>query len=97
MDSSNIKGLTDAQVAESRERYGRNVLTPAPRQSAWKAFLKKFEDPLIIILLVAGVLSVCISFYEYFAEGQCCGVFFYAFCFFIGFFIECSLCFFFVF
>lgn len=76
MDSSNIKGLTDAQVAESRERYGRNVLTPAPRQSAWKAFLKKFEDPLIIILLVAGVLSVCISFYEYFAEGQGSGVFF---------------------
>ncbi|MDE6334770.1 MAG: hypothetical protein K2L77_09025, partial [Muribaculaceae bacterium] len=74
MDTSHISGLTDARVIESRERHGRNVLTPAARQSAWKLFLKKFEDPLIIILLVAGILSVGISFYEYSVEGQGAGV-----------------------
>ncbi len=76
MDTSKITGLSAAQVIESRGRHGFNVLTPAARQSAWKAFIRKFEDPLIIILLVAGILSVGISFYEYFVEGQGAGVFF---------------------
>jgi len=76
MDISKIAGLTVSEVEESRRRYGRNVLTPAEKQSAWKAFFKKFEDPLIIILLVAGIMSVGISFYEYFGEGQGAVVFF---------------------
>lgn len=64
---NNLKyaGLTDAEVLESRIKYGVNILTPAKKISPWISFLKKFGDPLIIILLVAGVLSVGISFYEY--------------------------------
>ncbi len=60
-------GLTDAQVLESREKYGENVLTPPAKEPLWKQFLEKFTDPIIIILLVALVFSVGISFYEYFA------------------------------
>lgn len=57
-------GLTDADVLQSRERHGANVLTPPERKPWWKEFLSKFTDPLIIILLVAGVLSIGISLYE---------------------------------
>lgn len=42
----------------------------------WKRFLEKFRDPLIIILLVAGVLSIGISCYEYYSLDQGAGVFF---------------------
>ena len=59
------KGLTDQQVLESRRLHGANVLTPPQREPLWRKFLKKFSDPLIVILLVAGILSIGISFYEY--------------------------------
>ena len=58
-------GLNDAQVAESRRVNGMNILTPPEKEPVWKKFLEKFSDPLIIILMVAGVLSVAISIYEY--------------------------------
>jgi Ca2+-transporting ATPase len=70
------KGLSDAEVLESRRKNGANVLTPPEKDPWWKEFLDKFTDPLIIILLVAGVLSVGISFYEYFGLGQDWKVFF---------------------
>lgn len=69
-------GLNRAQVEESRRRYGTNTLTPPEKEPLWKQFLEKFTDPLIVILLTAGVLSVCISCYEYFALGQAATVFF---------------------
>ena len=72
----NYIGLTDAQVLESRKKYGANILTPPEKDPWWKEFLEKFSDPLIIILLVAGVLSIGISFYEFFGLGQNWKVFF---------------------
>lgn len=60
-----FSGLTDQQVTESRAKYGSNLLTPPEKEPLWRQFLKKFSDPLIIILIVAGVLSVGISCYEY--------------------------------
>ena len=69
-------GLTDAQVLESREKNGRNVLTPPKKDPLWKQYLEKFEDPLIIILLIAGILSIGISCYEYWGLGQDWTVFF---------------------
>jgi Ca2+-transporting ATPase len=68
--------LSDAEVLESRRKNGANVLTPPEKNPWWKEFLDKFTDPLIIILLVAGVLSVGISFYEYFGLNQDWKVFF---------------------
>ncbi len=69
-------GLTDAGVLESRRKNGVNVLTPPKEKSKFKEWLEKFSDPLIIILLVAGVLSIGISFYEFFGLGQDWRVFF---------------------
>lgn len=69
-------GLTDAEVLESRKMYGVNVLTPPKREPLWKQFLEKFTDPLIIILMIAGVLSIGISFYEYFGLNEGGAVFF---------------------
>ncbi len=69
-------GLTDAEVQESRSKYGENVLTPPAKEPLWKKFLGKFHDPLIIILLIAGLLSIGISFYEYFGLDEGLRVFF---------------------
>lgn len=69
-------GLTDAEVLESRKKYGVNILTPPEKEPLWKQFLEKFTDPLIIILMIAGVLSIGISVYEYFGLNEGSTVFF---------------------
>lgn len=74
--NNHYTGLTDAQVSESRLKNGANILTPADKDPLWKRFLEKFGDPLIIILMIAGVLSVGISCYEYWGLGEGAGVFF---------------------
>jgi len=55
------QGLNEEQVAESRQQYGANLLTPPPRPSLLKLYIEKFEDPLIRILLIAAFISLGIS------------------------------------
>lgn len=62
---NNIKGLSPEQVLESRQINGTNILTQKDKESIWKRFFEKFKDPLIIILIIAGALSLGISIYEY--------------------------------
>lgn len=76
MKHNRYTGLTDAQVLENRAKYGANILTPPEKEPLWKQFLDKFRDPLIIILMIAGVLSVGISCYEYYGLGETAAVFF---------------------
>lgn len=54
-------GLTDKEVLESRAKHGDNILTPPKRESLWKLFLEKFQDPIIRVLLVAAAVSFGIS------------------------------------
>ena len=75
-EKRNYNGLTDAEVLKSREQHGVNILTPPEKDPWWKEFFEKFSDPLIIILLVAGVLSIGISLYEFLGLGQDWKVFF---------------------
>ncbi len=74
--ATHYSGLTQAEVNESRSKYGENVLTPPDKDPLWKKFIEKFSDPLIIILLIAGTLSVGIAFYEFFGLGHSSEVFF---------------------
>lgn len=49
---------------------GKNLIPPPERESLWKAYLEKFRDPLIIVLLVVFFFSVIVSLYEIFYMGQ---------------------------
>lgn len=69
-------GLSAQEVEASRKEHGENVLTPPAKKPIWLQFLDKFKDPLIIILILAGVLSIGISFYEYLGLGHGAAVFF---------------------
>lgn len=69
-------GLSAQEVEASRKEHGENVLTPPAKKPIWLQFLDKFKDPLIIILILAGVLSIGISFYEYLGLGHGATVFF---------------------
>ncbi len=58
------KGLTSEGVAQSRQKYGGNALTPLPREPLWKKFLEKFDDPIIKILLAAALLSMFVDIFR---------------------------------
>lgn len=66
MAKTHYNGLRSQEVIDSRNKFGSNILTPPEKESLFVKFLEKFKDPLIIILLIAGALSVCIAIYEYF-------------------------------
>lgn len=88
-------GLSDAEVLESRRKNGVNILTPPEKDPLWKRFLQKFGDPLIIILMIAGVLSIGISCYEYWGLGDGLSVFFEPIGIFIAILLATGLAFYF--
>ena len=55
-------GLSAAEVLQSREQHGENVLTPPRRKSLWRLYLEKYEDPIVRILLVAAAISLGLAF-----------------------------------
>lgn len=56
------RGLTEAEVADSRRLYGTNRLTRAKKKSLPRRFLDNFNDPIIRVLLIALALNVALSF-----------------------------------
>lgn len=93
MSNNNYKGLSLNEVEESRRQHGVNVLTPPERESLFRRFMKKFSDPLIVILLIAGVLSIGISCYEFWGLSEGFGVFFEPIGIFIAIFLATGLAF----
>jgi Ca2+-transporting ATPase len=57
-------GLTPAEVEASRQKHGRNVLTPPERDPWWKQWLSKFEDPVIRILMIAAAIQIAVGAYK---------------------------------
>lgn len=90
---TNYQGLSDQEVLESRVKHGENILTPTKKTPLWKKFLEKFKDPMIIVLLVAGFLSIGISFYEYFSGAKDFTAFFEPVGIFVAIFLATGLAF----
>src|SRR5262245_41554373 len=53
-------GLADAEVEKRHGTYGRNKFADAPKEPRWQAFLRQYKDPMQIVLLGAGILSLFI-------------------------------------
>ncbi|MDY3857454.1 MAG: calcium-translocating P-type ATPase, PMCA-type [Muribaculaceae bacterium] len=95
MSKIHHSGLSDQEVLKSRRENGVNVMTPPEKDPLWKQFLEKFSDPLIKILMVAGVLSVGISCYEFWGLGKSAEVFFEPAGIFVAIFLATGLAFYF--
>jgi Ca2+-transporting ATPase len=56
--SADVKtGLTAAEVARRRERFGLNELESAPPEPLWRKFLRQFSDVVVWLLIVAAIVS----------------------------------------
>ena len=52
------RGLTQAEADARRAKYGPNKFAEPPKEPRWQAFLRQYRDPMQIVLLAAGVLSL---------------------------------------
>lgn len=52
------KGLTSDEVARRRTQYGENTLSMKKRESAVFVFIKKFNSPLLLLLIAASVIAI---------------------------------------
>ena len=50
-----LRGLTEAEVIESRARHGNNSLTQIMPEPLWKKVLHGFRDPMIMILPITAI------------------------------------------
>lgn len=61
--SSSAKGLSTHEAQQRLQHYGPNELPPPITVPAWRRFLRHFNDPLIMLLLAAAVVSMLFSHY----------------------------------
>ncbi len=61
LDSDIQQGLDIFEVKHRQERFGFNVLTPKKGKSPLMRFLLQFNNPLVIILLAASVITLVVK------------------------------------
>ena len=62
-DTNVEEGLSESEVEERLERYGRNEIESGEATPWWQVLLRQFTDPLIYILIIAG--AVVLAFQDY--------------------------------
>ena len=55
------KGLSSEEALKRLSQYGENKLTTIVKTPKWLKFLLQFKDVLVIILIVAGIISLAIG------------------------------------
>lgn len=54
-------GLDEVEVRHRQERFGRNAIPRKPRVKSFAVFARQFANPLVILLIAAGTLSIALS------------------------------------
>ncbi|AFY89646.1 cation-transporting P-type ATPase [Chroococcidiopsis thermalis] len=57
LNTNSDRGLTAAEVRQRLNQYGENELKAKPGKPAWWRFLLQFNQPLLYILLIAGIIK----------------------------------------
>ena len=55
------EGLSRQEVEQRQETFGPNKLPEKKRAGLLRVFIRQFKDPLIYILLIAGIVSLAIG------------------------------------
>jgi Ca2+-transporting ATPase len=50
-------GLSPAEAEARLKQYGPNTFAAEKKEPGWRAFLRQYQDPMQIVLLVAGIVS----------------------------------------
>ncbi len=61
----NFLGLTDQQVELARNQYGSNIISSFKRETFWNKLWVNFNDPIIIILMLALAITMLLMVFGY--------------------------------
>ena len=61
LETNEKQGLTDEEIKERQQKYGKNKLQEKKKESVLIKFIKQFNDFMIIILIIASIISAVIS------------------------------------
>jgi len=61
LSTSVENGLSDAEAEKRIKEVGPNLINSGKKQSIFIKFLLQFKDPMIYVLLAAGVISLCLK------------------------------------
>ena len=61
--SSSIEGLSKEEVLKRRKEYGLNEITEKNKITPFKRFISQFNNVMIILLLIVGLLSLIYSYF----------------------------------
>ena len=57
-DVDGQRGLSAAEVTSRAQRFGLNKFAAAEAEPRWRAFVRQYADPMQVVLLVAGIVSL---------------------------------------
>ena len=63
LETDPARGLSDEEAAARRERFGPNLLPTAARGGVLRRLLRQLQNPLIYVLVVAGVVTLLLAEY----------------------------------
>lgn len=80
LDVEQSRGLDDRQVAENRKTYGENAFRREKPVSLARRIIEAASEPMIILLILAGVIALGVNIAHYFTGGEanfleCIGIF----------------------
>ena len=61
LESDRVKGLSREDAERRLQQFGANILTAKPGKPSWLRFLLQFHQPLIYILIAAGVVTAVLQ------------------------------------
>src|SRR3989338_11052413 len=64
LETNTKSGLSVREARDRLEAYGRNIFETSKRTSKIKIFLSQLKSPLILILIIAGIVTLGISHYR---------------------------------
>lgn len=73
-DTGVCRGLTDKQAEESAKLHGKNGITAVNVRTFWQTYWENYDDPIIIVLLVALGINVMFTFTGKVDWQECLGI-----------------------
>ncbi len=68
------QGLTMEEAEVSYQKYGTNRLTPKKKRTFWQTYWGNYDDPIILVLLVALGINVVFTFFGKVDWHECAGI-----------------------
>lgn len=70
----NIRGLTSEEALASAKKNGTNSLTSKAKRTFWQVYWENYDDPIIIVLLIALSINIIFTFIGKVDWHECAGI-----------------------